>query len=69
MGGRGMADFWRDIDRYEIDRKLITDDLDPEFVKRGTAWQTNYLTRLRNEGWDESYIEAYKKAWDVKNFE
>ena len=64
-----LEDLWRDIDRYQIDRTLITDDLDPEFVRKGTAWQTNYLSRLRSEGWNESYIEAYKKAWDVKNFE
>ncbi|MDA3798449.1 MAG: hypothetical protein PF692_05135 [Kiritimatiellae bacterium] len=52
-----------------VDKSYITNDLEPSFVARGTAWQANYLSRLRNEGWDESYVEAYKKAWDVKNFD
>ena len=34
-------------------------------LKTAYAWRTKYVRRLRREGTDESYIEAYKKAWDL----
>lgn len=34
-------------------------------LKTAYAWRTKYLRRLRREGTDESYIEAYKKAWNL----
>ena len=37
----------------------------PDELKTAYAWRTKYLRRLRREGTDESYIEAYKKAWNL----
>ncbi len=34
-------------------------------LKTAYAWRVKYLRRLRREGTDESYIEAYKKAWNI----
>ena len=34
-------------------------------LKTAYAWRAKYVRRLRREGTDESYIEAYKKAWDL----
>ncbi len=34
-------------------------------LKTAYAWRTKYVRRLRREGTDESYIEAYKKAWNL----
>ena len=34
-------------------------------IKTAYAWRVKYLRRLRREGTDESYIEAYKKAWNL----
>ena len=34
-------------------------------LKTAYAWRAKYLRRLRREGTDESYIEAYMKAWNL----
>ena len=39
---------------------LSADDL-----KAANAWKIAYLRRLRTEKTDESYINAYVKAWGV----
>ena len=36
-----------------------------EEIRVTTGWRIEYLRRLRREGTDESYIEAYKKAWNL----
>ena len=36
-----------------------------EEIRVTTGWRVDYLRRLRREGTDESYIEAYKKAWNL----
>jgi hypothetical protein len=39
--------------------------LTQEQVDAANAWKVQYLNRLRNEKWDESYINAYLQAWDL----
>ena len=48
-----------------IPMKLITDPLSESQIQEKNAWKITYLKRLRTEGWDELYIQAYKKAWDL----
>ncbi len=40
-----------------------------EEIRVTTGWRVAYLRRLRREGTDESYIEAYKKAWNLSEEE
>jgi hypothetical protein len=52
-----------------VDRKLITEPLTEEQLKAANAWKVAYLQRLRREKMDESYINAYLKAWSLSSAE
>lgn len=67
-------------DSDEFRRNLLLDDFNQhlacpssfveseptdEEIRVTTGWRVDYLRRLRREGTDESYIEAYKKAWNL----
>ena len=54
--------FWRKV---YVDRTLITEPLTPEQINAANEWKVKYLRRLRTEKWDESYINAYKEAWNL----
>ena len=49
-----------------VDKKLITEPLTEADMKAANAWKVAYLRRLRTDKWDESYINAYLQAWDLK---
>ena len=49
----------------DIDLKLVTEPLTMEQKKAANAWKVAYLQRLRREKTDESYINAYLKAWQL----
>ena len=44
---------------------LVESDPTDEELRVTRGWRIDYLRRLRREGTDESYIEAYKKAWNL----
>ena len=44
---------------------LVVSDPSDEEIRVTTGWRIEYLRRLRREGTDESYIEAYKQAWNL----
>lgn len=44
---------------------LVESEPTVEEIRITTGWRAAYLRRLRREGTDESYIEAYKKAWNL----
>ena len=46
-------------------RESLPDSLLSGELKTATSWRIPYLRRLRREGWDERYVEAYKKAWGI----
>lgn len=48
-----------------VDRKLITEPLMEDQLRAANAWKVAYLQRLRREKVDESYINAYLKAWSL----
>jgi hypothetical protein len=52
-----------------VDRALITQPLNAEQRKAANAWKVTYLQRLRKEKVDESYINAYLKAWSLSTEE
>ena len=54
------------FDNVYVDKKLITEPLTDDDMKAANAWKVAYLRRLRTDKWDESYINAYLKAWDLK---
>ena len=51
------------IDRV-LEQAVVSEPSDEE-IRVTTGWRVDYLRRLRREGTDESYIEAYKKAWNL----
>jgi hypothetical protein len=51
------------------DQNLITDPLREEHLAAANAWKIAYLNRLRKENTDESYINAYLKAWNLSAVE
>jgi hypothetical protein len=55
--------------RLCVDAKFITDPLTPEQIKSATKWKYAYLKRLRQEGIDSSYINAYLKTWKLDHAE
>ena len=44
---------------------LVESEPTDEELRVTRGWRIDYLLRLRREGTDESYIEAYKEAWDL----
>jgi len=53
------------LDTVLVDHKLATDPLTDEQLNAANAWKIAYLKRLRNEKVDESYVDAYLKAWNL----
>ena len=48
---------------------LVVSEPSDEEIRVTTGWRIAYIRRLRREGTDESYIEAYKKAWNLSEEE
>jgi hypothetical protein len=48
-----------------VDPSYIIQPLTHEQLKAANAWKIGYLQRLRRENVDESYINAYLKAWNL----
>ena len=61
-GGRGLERF---LERLDCPAELIQNPPTDEELRVTRGWRIDYLRRLRSEGRDESYIEAYKKAWNL----
>ncbi len=57
------------FDRVSIDHRLIIEPLSESQLKVANAWKAAYLQRLRREKTDESYINAYLKAWNLSREE
>lgn len=45
--------------------ELVQNPPSDEELRVTRGWRIDYLLRLRREGTDESYIEAYKKVWSL----
>lgn len=61
-GGRSLELF---LGRLDCPAELVQNPPTAEEIRVTTGWRIEYLRRLRREGTDESYIEAYKKAWHL----
>ncbi len=61
-GSGRMTSFMK---RLAVDPKLITDPVNPDLVAAATSWKTAYVARLRKEGADKTYIDAYRRAWGL----
>ncbi len=48
-----------------VEPKFITDPLTADQIEAACAWKIAYLQRLRSEKVDQSYINAYLKAWKL----
>lgn len=48
-----------------VDSRLVTNPPTEVQEKAANAWKFAYLQRLRRENTDESYINAYLKAWNL----
>jgi len=59
---RAVDNFFKEV---YVDHALITEPLTREQLDKANAWKVKYLNRLRDEKWDESYINAYLKAWNL----
>jgi len=63
------ANKYKELDNFfnnvYVDRALITEPLTQEQIDSANTWRVKYLNRLRSEQWDESYINAYLKAWNL----
>jgi hypothetical protein len=53
------------LSHLAVDSKLITEPLTADQLKAANAWKIAYLQRLRRENTDESYLNAYLKAWNL----
>jgi len=51
--------------RLECPSELVRKPPSDEEIRVTIGWRIAYIRRLRREGTDESYIEAYKKAWNL----
>lgn len=66
-GGQGqnpaaISNFFRGV---YVEPKNITDPLTESDMALANAWKVIYLKRLRIEGTDESYINAYLEEWNL----
>ena len=52
-----------------VDSNLVTEPLTAEQLKAANAWKIVYLQRLRREKTDDSYINAYLKASNLREAE
>lgn len=53
------------LNRLVIDQKYLTLPLTSEEAQTANSWKSRYLQRLRESKLDESYINAYLKAWNL----
>jgi hypothetical protein len=53
------------IARLQVDPHLITEPLTSEQTTQANAWKLEYLKRLKRDGVDHSYINAYLRAWEL----
>lgn len=51
--------------RLAVDPKYIKEPLTAQQIEMANAWQVAYLVRLQAENTDQSYINAYLKAWNL----
>lgn len=51
------------LKRLHVDQRSVTQPLTDRQIEKANAWKLHYLSRLRCEGTDESYIRAYMKRW------
>lgn len=51
--------------RLAIPAEYATRDLTPEETAKADAWRIAYLRRLKTQKTDQSYIDAYLKAWNL----
>jgi hypothetical protein len=65
-GGASVDEF---LSRLLVDPKLITEPLNEEQLHAANRWKIAYLQRLRKEKADDSYINAYLKAWNLSSEE
>ena len=67
------AEYEREVSSFfsqvYVDKKLITEPLTADDMKAANAWKVAYLRRLRTDKWDDSYINAYLQAWNLKETE
>jgi hypothetical protein len=66
MDAKAISNFFHSV---YVDRKYITEPLSAEDIKAANAWKVAYLRRLRQEKTDESYIQAYLRAWNLSSNE
>lgn len=57
------------LSRLFVEPKYVTEPLTDAQLKAANAWKFAYLQRLRREKTDESYINAYLKAWNLSRDE
>lgn len=57
------------VGRLFVEPKYVTEPLTSVQLKAANAWKFAYLQRLRREKTDESYINAYLKAWNLSREE
>ena len=48
-----------------VDSKYVTNSPSEQQIQAMNAWKISYLQRLRKENTDQSYIDAYLKAWNL----
>ena len=48
-----------------VDPKYVTNAPSEQQIQAMNAWKIAYLQRLRKENTDQSYIDAYLKAWNL----
>jgi hypothetical protein len=65
LSGVNQKVFTNWIGRLFVEQKYVTEPLTAEHLKAANAWKVTYLQRLRREKVDESYINAYLKAWNL----
>jgi hypothetical protein len=53
-------------DRSGVDLTLLTNALNADQIKMANSWKIAYLKRLKNQNVDQSYINAYLKAWNIQ---
>jgi len=53
----------------KVDRQYITDPLSSDQIKAAKAWKIAYLSRLKKQGIDTFYINAYMEAWNLTSNE
>ena len=53
------------MQKLAVDPKFVTNSPSEQQIQAMNAWKIAYLQRLRKENKDQSYIDAYLKAWNL----